>query len=66
MFDLMSGLAELVRGGFNKITIFGRDMAQDRDSGAMCEVCGKYPLIFLNGQRLLCWDHYVQEMRKEP
>jgi hypothetical protein len=32
------------------------------DTGARCEQCGNYPLIFLNGRRLLCWDHYVEEM----
>ena len=32
--------------------------------GAMCEWpgCEKYPLIFLNGCTLLCWDHYAEMM----
>jgi hypothetical protein len=39
------------------------------DSGAQCEICGAYAIIFLNGQRLLCWDHYrdaLAAVEKKP
>lgn len=36
-------------------------------SGYLCEQgnCIEYPMIYLNGQRLLCWTHYCEEMKKE-
>lgn len=35
------------------------------NTGPGCEVCGDYAMIFLNGQRLLCWGHYVAEMQHQ-
>lgn len=29
----------------------------------VCEICGAHALIYLNGQRLLCWEHYCEAMR---
>jgi hypothetical protein len=29
-----------------------------------CERCDEYGIIFLNGQRLLCWDHYCDETQQ--
>lgn len=31
----------------------------------ICDVCGEYGMICLNGQRFLCWDHYCDEMKKD-
>jgi hypothetical protein len=30
-----------------------------------CERCHEYAIIFLNGQTLLCWDHYCAEMQRQ-
>jgi hypothetical protein len=29
-----------------------------------CEVCGDYGIIYLDGQRILCWECYVEEMQR--
>lgn len=32
-------------------------------SPGSCEKCNEYALVCLNGQRFLCWDHYVEAMK---
>jgi len=30
-----------------------------------CDFCDNYGMIWLNGQQILCWDHYCQEMQRQ-
>lgn len=34
-------------------------------SGFTCEEtgCSGYPMVYLNGQRLLCWEHYCRAVQ---
>lgn len=38
------------------------------DGGAaaagLCERCNSVAIVWLNGRRLLCWDHYCEEMQR--
>ena len=37
---------------------------EEQQEGGNCEVCGGYGMICLNGERFLCWDHYVEECQR--
>jgi hypothetical protein len=41
----------------------------ERDGGKVMhcerEGCSEYPMMFVNGQVLLCWDHYCELMKEQ-
>ena len=41
------------------------DICKPKMHSGKCELCNNYGIIFLNGQCILCWDHYCEAVKKE-
>lgn len=39
---------------------------QRREGGCEVDGCRAYAMVFVNGRRLLCWDHYAAEAQAAP
>ena len=67
MIDIVAAVSVGIGMGFLVYALGllkGRKRIREQQEGGNCEVCGGYGMICLNGQRMLCWDHYIEECKK--